>query len=432
MDRVRGRTAGAVVTAGDECLGTFGPFALDIPWWAEAESVVAHLTAALGVPVMVLRLIGVDGGEGARDGHVTYHVEAFERPRGGLLGPPPSDHGDLFRPAARRAGWATAAGLREALEWARASLGAADRPVTGAVRQIKTWNLAGLFRIPTSAGPAWLKTTPEFATPEASAIGLVAGVDPGIVPGVVAAEPGRGWTLLEHVPGEDCWDASPEVIRTVIGRWVAAQAALAVHVETARTAPAEHPGATRTAPAGHPAGVPEGLPDRRLPVLAGRVRGLLDGEAAAGLTGDELSAAWRLADALPARISAIEECGLPDTLVHADFHSGNWRSGGLRSAVVDFADSHIGHPVLDGLRVRDFRPGPHRTEREQAWISAWSARVPGSDPVRALALAEPLAHLMYAVRYQEFLDGIETSERIYHEGDPAVEIRAALESAHLA
>jgi hypothetical protein len=36
---------------------------------------------------------------------------------------------------------------------------------------------------------------------------------------------------------------------------------------------------------------------------------------------------------------------------------------------------------------------------------------------------------MYAVRYQEFLNGIEPSERIYHLGDPAAAIRAALRSA---
>ncbi len=48
---------------------------------------------------------------------------------------------------------------------------------------------------------------------------------------------------------------------------------------------------------------------------------------------------------------------------------------------------------------------------------------------RALALAEPLTHLTYAVRYQEFLDGIEASERPYHEGDPAAVIRRALRCA---
>ena len=49
---------------------------------------------------------------------------------------------------------------------------------------------------------------------------------------------------------------------------------------------------------------------------------------------------------------------------------------------------------------------------------------PGPGP----AVAEPLAHLAYAVRYQEFLDGIEPSERIYHQGDPAASIRAALKA----
>jgi hypothetical protein len=43
-----------------------------------------------------------------------------------------------------------------------------------------------------------------------------------------------------------------------------------------------------------------------------------------------------------------------------------------------------------------------------------------------LRIAEPLAHLAYAVRYQEFLDNIEPSERVYHLGDPAAMIRHAL------
>jgi hypothetical protein len=37
----------------------------------------------------------------------------------------------------------------------------------------------------------------------------------------------------------------------------------------------------------------------------------------------------------------------------------------------------------------------------------------------------------YLVRYQEFLDGIEPTDRIYHLGDPAASIRAALRSADM-
>ncbi|GAA3155896.1 hypothetical protein GCM10010466_53540 [Planomonospora alba] len=410
MDGQRDRTAGAVVTAGETCLGTFGPFPVATPWWADVEPVAAHLTAALGVPVMVLRLVGVEGGAHAGGGHVTYHAEAFGRPRPGLLGPPPRDLGGLLDPAPRRSGWATADGLRRALAWAEASLRAAGLPPAGPPRQVKTWNLSGLFRIPTASGPVWLKATPAFTTPEAEPIGLLADVDAEIVPAVLAEDRERGWTLLSHLPGEDCWDAPPDVVSTMIGRWVEVQAAVAERLD-------------RT---------PHGLPDRAPRTLPERVHALLDGAAAAPLAEDERSAARRLADALPARVRALEECGLPRTVVHADFHPGNWRSDGRRTAVVDFADSHAGNPVLDGLRARDFLPERLRRQAADAWTAAWSACVPGSDPGRALALAGPLGHLTYAVRYQEFLDGIEDGERVYHEGDPAREIRAALARARTA
>ena len=56
-----GRTVTALVTYGGACVGGVGPFDVDIPWWAEVEPVVAHLEEALGVPVVVLRLLTVEG-----------------------------------------------------------------------------------------------------------------------------------------------------------------------------------------------------------------------------------------------------------------------------------------------------------------------------------------------------------------------------------
>ena len=111
----------------------------------------------------------------------------------------------------------------------------------------------------------------------------------------------------------------------------------------------------------------------------------------------------------------------------------NWRSDATfvdrPPVVLDFADAHLGNPVLDGLRVCEFLPEAKRPTAAQAWIDAWTSRVPNADPASALAVAEPFGHLAYAVRYQEFLDGIEPSERVYHQGDPAASVRAALRSA---
>jgi hypothetical protein len=271
------------------------------------------------------------------------------------------------------------------------------RPVTGPPVQRRTWNLAGLFRLPTGRGPVWLKATPHFAADEAAVIGEFARVDPRLVPAVLAA--GEGRVLIEHIPGEDCWGASPGTAEAGVRRFVAAQAALASRR-------------------------PPGLRDGRDEPLAARVHALLDGTVPLDLTPEERARAGELADGW----AALAACGLPDTVVHGDFHPGNWRSDGGPPVVVDFADSYWGNPVLDALRLLDFLAEPARSAAARAWTDAWTRHAPGGDPARALRLAEPLAHLAYAVRYQEFLDGIEPSERRYHEGDPETVIRTALRS----
>ena len=192
----------ALVTWDDAYLGAIGPFAVGVPWWVEVEPVVGHLHAALGVPVFVLRLLTVDGGEGARDGHVTYHVAALERPAAGLLSQHPVDLAVLTGPEELRLPWARMEGIRAALAWAGDTLRGAGRPPTGPAVQYRTWNLAALFRLPTPEGPAWLKITPRFATDEASVIAAFARVDPSLVPPVIGAAPRR--VLLDHLPGEDC------------------------------------------------------------------------------------------------------------------------------------------------------------------------------------------------------------------------------------
>ncbi|MEV6380565.1 aminoglycoside phosphotransferase family protein [Streptomyces sp. NPDC051773] len=389
------RSFSAYVTSGADFLGVTGPYPVDVPWWAEVGPVVQGLERALGVPVFVLRLLDVDGGESGRDGHVTYHVEASRHPGPGKLERPTARRESWDTDDPRRSPWARADGLRELLGWASGTLAALGRPVTGPVEQRRTWNLAGLFKLPTARGPVWLKATPRFATDEAAVIAAFARVDPGLVPTVLAA--GERRMLLEHVPGEDCWAADAATVESGVRRMVAAQAALARRR-------------------------PPGLRDRRAPVLGELVRDLLDDRADLDITAQERDRARELTG----RWEELARCGLPDTLVHADFHPGNWRSDGGPPVVVDFADAHWGDPVLDCLRLYDFLPEAVRPTAVRVWVDAWRTHVPQSDPARALTLAEPLAHLAYAVRYQEFLDGIEPSERPYHEGDPAAVIRRAL------
>jgi len=381
-----GRMVTAVVTYGGACAGMVGPFPVDIPWWAEVAPVVAHLEQTLGGPAVVLRLLAVEGSAGARDGHVTYHVEALQPP-GNLS---PCDFVDDDHPL--RLTWARASGVQELLRWASEHV-----ELTGRPEQRKTWNLAGLFCLPTADGPVWLKAIPPFAAAEPTAIAAFAEVDPGLVPTVLASAPGR--LLLADVPGTDCWDASAEVAADALHRLATAQARI------------DRP--------------PHGVPDRHPEILAAAVRDLLDGPVGAELSRAEL----RAARGLHRRWEMLADCALPDTVVHGDFHPGNWRRGDGAPVVLDFADAHLGNPVLDGLRAIDWLPADRRRAAADAWIAAWTAAAPRSRPAEALRIAGPLAHLAYAVRYQEFLDNIEPSEHVYHLGDPAASIRQALACA---
>jgi hypothetical protein len=401
-----GRTVSVVVTCGEDCLGSAGPWAIAGPWWADVAPVNARMRAELGVPAMVLRLLDVVGGEGGRDGHVRYHAEALRRPAHVRLDPAP--HGwSPDPPDPLRAAWATRDGLAAALGWAEDALRAAGRPATGTADQVRTWNLSGLFRIPTASGPVWLKTLAAFAADEAAVIGTYGRVAPSLVPKIVDADPVGRRLLLEHVPGVDCSGGPPEAIRAAASGLAAAQAALADSPDL----------------------IPVHVADRCLPVLAHQVAALLDRLGAQDLTPAELAAARDLAARLPDLGTALAECGLPDTLLHGDAHPGNWRFDGQHAVALDFSDAFIGHPAVDGLRPRPFLPESLWPHAADAWVAAWQACRPGSDPARAITLAAPLADLAYAVRYQEFLDGIEDSERIYHRGDPAGMIRKALRTA---
>ncbi|MFB7126273.1 aminoglycoside phosphotransferase family protein [Kitasatospora sp. NPDC056273] len=406
MQRASNRTVTVDLTYGDEHFGQLGPFEVEVGWWSSVDGVVARATEEAGVPVLVARLVEGRSEDPGHGGRVRYHAEALRRPTALTAGAPDDGTAALLGPAERRAAWATPDGLREALDWAEARLAAVGRPSAGPARQIRTWNLSGLFRLPTATGAdAWLKTTtPAFNAHEGEVIALLGGVDRGLVPTVLAADPSAGRLLLDHVPGEDCWSPSAGTVADVVPRLVAAQAALA----------------------DRPADL-AGLRDRTPRALAAQLAALSDRFAEeTDLTPEELDRLAAFAADLPGLLDRLADCGLPETLLHGDFHPGNWRSDGAGTVVVDYADSCLGHPALDGLRPRAYLGEEAWQHHVRVWTEAWQRHAPGSDPRRALELAEPLYHLSYALRYQEFLDHIEQSERPYHEGDPAAELRALL------
>lgn len=405
------RVVRAVVSRGPVWLGALEPFPVASPWWADAEPVTNHLSELLGTPATVLRLVDVVGGDAPAGGLVTYHVEVGELP--------PVDPGwqpvsadelvAIAAPDPRRAAYAEPGGPSVDLHWADTELGALDRPRTGIATQVKTWNLSCVHRIPTAAGPAWLKRVSAWQTPESVVIAAAAAIDPGLVPTVLAADAGAGRTLVEHAVGEDCWSPDPLTVGQAVERWVAVQRELATDAARRRLLAA-------------------GVPDWSLSRMEERLTTTLLGPPSAlphperGILGD-------LVEGLPARLAALADAGLSDTLVHGDFQGGNWRSDGSRLVLMDWSDASVSHPALDLVGLLAALPPDRRVATLDRWAARWRAAVPGCDPYAAAALVEPLHPLQAGLLYQRFLDHIEPSERRYHEGDPATMVRAAADRA---
>lgn len=403
---MQGRTVTALVSRDGAWLGSVGPFEVPGPWWSYAEAITSHLDELLGVPTAVVRIVGSDRERmGNGGGHVTYHAEALEASGTGLGGERPLDWAAIVRDHPLRAPWARPSGPAELLEWA---VEAAGVELVGRPRQVKTWNLSCVYRLPTAGGPLWVKSNAHFSSDEAACVRLAHAHDPSLAPAVLAADPVGRRFVMGDAPGTDCWDADLDTFLHVVRRWVAAQAAIA-----------------------RACGEAPGIPRRPPEVLLEELPRLLDGEAGAQLTTEELAAACVLLDRLPGLLAEVAAAGLPSTLVHADLHPGNLRGRGADTMIIDWADSYLGHPAADIAKLvywlpDELRGTPAGRQVERAWADAWRAHWPGCEPERALTPMRPLFQLMDAVLYQRFLDGIEPTERLYHEGDPADAVRAAV------
>ena len=299
-------------------------------------------------------------------------------------------------------------GLDHLPAWVDAALKAHGRSRTGALVQRKTWNLSVVLTAPTDAGEVWFKATPPFLADEGGVIRRVAGVDPDLVPVVLAHDPGRRAILMDHVAGEDQFGLTDaDVAEAMVRRWVAVQAAMVDDVEHVLAL---------------------GGRDRRavaLPTDAEDVIGRP--EVRAALTGEELSALESMVADLPRRLDDIAACGLPDTVLHGDMHPGNWRREGDRLTLLDWGDVGVGNPMVDQRAFVERLADPGQRERISGlWAGLWADLVPGSDPARAAYLLGPVAQLAAAATYQRFLDHIEATERVYHALDPADRLRAAI------
>jgi Ser/Thr protein kinase RdoA (MazF antagonist) len=221
---------------------------------------------------------------------------------------------------------------------------------------------------------------------------VIGAIGPPFVPVLLGAEPGRA--LLGDVPGDDRHDAPLDVMVEMVAFLVKLQAKWIGRL---------------------PELFSLGLPDWRAHTLGPALADLV---ASCGkqIGLNDRRTLDRLISGLPDRWTEIDACGLPPSLVHGDFHPGNFRGEAGSLVLMDWGDSFIGHPLLDMVAMLE-RAGDSKQRVREEWMQRWAEAVPGSEPARAAELLAPVASLRNALVYRSFLDQIEGSEHIYHAAD---------------
>jgi Ser/Thr protein kinase RdoA (MazF antagonist) len=130
-----------------------------------------------------------------------------------------------------------------------------------------------------------------------------------------------------------------------------------------------------------------GAPHRPLAELVASVSAAIGPDGfGVGDGGIEPERAGRVLDALATAVARVESVGLPETVVHGDFHSDNAALVDDRIVIIDWSDAAISNPAID-LVTWVAWSGDRQVEIDaatDAWIDAWSEAVDDGDALRAV------------------------------------------------
>ena len=303
--------------------------------------------------------------------------------------------------------WARTGGPAKLIEWADLRMAELGLRRSGPAEQIRTWNLSTLWRLPTPEGALWLKAVPPFFAHEGKLLKALSESTAGArVPHVLAEDAGR--VLRHEIPGKDFYVVDEARALDMVSRLTELQQRWLGKTESLLAL---------------------GLKDSRAPALSDSIRKLVARKAPT-LGVEERYVLEAFADDLPRRFAEVEHAGLPDGLVHGDFHPGNVRGTDSELRLLDWGDSCVGHPLLDESTFLERIPPESVPHVREHWYALLRRMLPGSRPERAAALLAPVVAADKAVTFQAFLDHIEPSEHGYHRADPATFLAHTVELLH--
>ncbi len=316
--------------------------------------------------------------------------------------------------------WSQPGWLADMTAWIDGCLATAGTRRRGPITETRTWERSTVMTFLTDRGRMWAKAVPEVFAHEIAVTSLLADIDPGIVPPVLAADVALGRLITIHVDGPQLATVGDDGTAwpATLARLAELQRVLALEPSTLSMAGVVPAPLSDLAEA-----VPRLLEDDAL-LGVGRPGGLMSGQAAA------------LRDRTPALVAACRELaasGVPDSLEHGDLGPDEVILGEMGPVFLDWSDGSITHPFLSAASLLGHREDGARAGRARAdelvgaYLGPWLGAGLGLDEdvarraMTAARLVLPL-HLaaIYADRILPALGGSSSSARAVPEALRAI------------
>jgi Phosphotransferase enzyme family len=300
--------------------------------------------------------------------------------------------------------WSSPAWRRDALAWVDARLREHGLRRTGEPEQPHLYPWATALRVPTTAGPVWLKASAPGTAFEAGLYELLAEAAPDHVLVPLATDPARGWTLLP--------DGGPSLGDRLSGEALAdaMEAALPQYGELQR---AVAPHADRL--------LALGVTDMRAAVMTRRFEEAL-AFTVPGLDDPDRRLHRRIeaqAGTIAAWCEELAAAPGPASIDHNDLHPYNVLGGDGHLRFYDWGDSVVAHPFACALvplgfvqeRVLGVEPDHPRVLRlRDAYLEGFGDLAPHGELVATLELACRVAKIARAHIWHRSLEAAAPGE----------------------
>jgi hypothetical protein len=294
-----------------------------------------------------------------------------------------------------RAPWTRTGWYERACAWIERALAEAQLPPPTQIVQHRHWGISAVMRVETGEGRYWFKALFDHFRHEPSVTAFIAELAPSMTAAVVASETAEGWMLLEDLPGD--------VIPDEHGHGAA-------YEHLARLQSIAHGREQELLTAG--------CARRPLIEIPGELANVLDDPMFGEWLPVDSARAARIVDWLVDAVAKVEQLGLPDVLVHGDFHPGNVRLVGDRLVIFDWSDAAIAKPFVDVITWATWLPHDPgaRDALWQSFADGWAEVLPRATWMELRSTLEGIAGAYHVVSYAGIVRSLDRLRRPEHAG----------------